>query len=105
MNFAMVPAAERDRKLIADFAAERATLCKAQMVRIGWLATAHQARMLCNELYVLAIAQSTRLRPAQSTLVDRGEAKSQSGLTLLERCHDRSVAGLLLQGRLHGETA
>ena len=74
MNFAMVPATERDRILIADFAAERTALCKTQMVRIGRLATAQQTWMLRNELDVLAIAQSTRLRPDQTTLVDQERA-------------------------------
>ena len=105
MNFAMVPATERDCKFIADFAAERATLCKAQMVRVGRLATAYQARMLRNELYVLAIAQSARLRPAQCTLVDRGKGKSHFGFALLERCHDRFIADLTLRRRLYGEAA
>ena len=43
MDFAVMHAAERDRELIAGLAAERARLCVAQMVGIGWLSPADQA--------------------------------------------------------------
>ena len=56
----MMAAAERHRELIADLAAERPWLGKAQMVRIGGRATANQTGLLDDEPHVLAIANSAR---------------------------------------------
>ena len=44
MNLTMVSATERDRELVADLAAERPCLGKAQMMGIGGTAAADEAR-------------------------------------------------------------
>jgi len=49
MDLTVVGAAQRDGELIADFAAERATLCKADVVGICGSPTADQARMLSDK--------------------------------------------------------
>ena len=46
MDLTMVSATERDRELVADFAAERRCLGKAQMMGIGGTAAADEARLL-----------------------------------------------------------
>jgi hypothetical protein len=60
VDLAMMAAAERHRKLIADLATQRAWLGKAKMVRVGGRATANQTGLVCNEPYVVAIAKSAR---------------------------------------------
>ena len=45
MDLAMVSATERNHELIADLAAKRARLGKAQMMRIGWDAGADETRL------------------------------------------------------------
>jgi hypothetical protein len=62
MNFAVMPAAERNRELITDPSSERAALSKSQVVRIGRTPAANQTRMSCDELHVLSIADSSRRR-------------------------------------------
>jgi hypothetical protein len=42
MDLAMMAAAERHCKFVADLAAKRPVLRKAQVMRIGWRATANQ---------------------------------------------------------------
>jgi hypothetical protein len=61
----MMKATNRDRVLIADFAAQRARLGKAKMMRIGWFAAAHHARPLGHELEVVLIAQAKGLEAEQ----------------------------------------
>jgi glycerol dehydrogenase-like iron-containing ADH family enzyme len=51
----MVNATERDRELVADLAAERRCLGKAQMMGIGGTAAADQARLLGYRFDVVAI--------------------------------------------------
>jgi hypothetical protein len=46
MDFTVVASAKRDGELVADFAAECAALCEAEMVGIAGLAAADQARLL-----------------------------------------------------------
>lgn len=46
MNLTMVPSAQRDGELIADFAPERATLGEAQVMSIRRLPSANQASLL-----------------------------------------------------------
>jgi hypothetical protein len=48
MHFAMMSAAERDRKLIADLAAKRSPLRKAQVMGIGRTTAADQTRLFGN---------------------------------------------------------
>ncbi len=60
MDFAVVHAAERDGELVAGLAPQRAWLCVAQMVRIGWLATADEARLLGDVAQVVLVAVAGR---------------------------------------------
>ena len=55
MNLTMVSATERDRELVADLAAERRGLGKAQMMGIGGAAAADQARLLGHRLDVVTV--------------------------------------------------
>src|SRR6516162_3484296 len=76
MNLTMVSATERDRELVADFAAERRCLGKAQMMGIGGTAAADQARLLGNRFDVIAIANAPQRRQRQHGLVDHGRPSS-----------------------------
>ena len=58
VELAMVEATERNGELVADPAAESARLSKAQMMRIGRHATAHEARFACDKPAVLLIPQT-----------------------------------------------
>jgi hypothetical protein len=70
MDFAMVPAAERDGELIADLTAERAALCESQVMGVAGLAAADQTRLPGDEPDVVAIADAARLRESKHGLVD-----------------------------------
>ena len=63
-------AAEWDRELIADLAAERAALGEAQVVRVAGLAAAHEAGLTGYELEVRLVAASPRNADCQRALVD-----------------------------------
>src|ERR1700720_1280557 len=69
VNFAMVSPAQRHSELIADFAAERAVLRKAEMVGVAWLPPADQAGLLGNKAHMLAIANTPRLGMDQDRFV------------------------------------
>ena len=71
MQFAVMAAAERDGELVADLAAERPALGKAQMMGIAGLAAAEEARLLGDEADMLAIADAPRLGMGQHGFVDR----------------------------------
>jgi hypothetical protein len=60
VQFPMVPAAEGDREFVARFAAQRAWLHVAQMMGIGWLAAADEARLLHDIAKMLAAAIAPR---------------------------------------------
>src|SRR5262245_25821500 len=60
MRGPVIHAAERDGKFVARFAAQRAWLHVAQMMGIGWLAAAHEARLLHDKAKVLAAAVAPR---------------------------------------------
>ena len=62
MNLAMVSTTERDRELIADLAAERRYLGKAQMMGIGGAAAADQARLLGYRFDVITVTDSPGCR-------------------------------------------
>src|SRR5262249_55563796 len=70
MHRTMMPAAEWDRKLIADLAAERTRLHEAEVVRVRGLAAAHKARLLGDIAKVLAVAVATRSGDCEETFVD-----------------------------------
>ena len=72
MNFAMISPAERDRELVADFAAERAVLRKAQVVGIARLTTADQTALLSDKPHVITITNAPRLGMHQERFIDCG---------------------------------
>ena len=70
MNRAVMGPAERDREFIAGLAAERPRLHVAKMMRVGWLAAAHQARLLGDIAKVFPVAIATRGGDREDALVD-----------------------------------
>src|SRR5215813_6948080 len=70
MHRAMMPAAERDRELIADLAAERAGLGKSEVVGVRGLAAAQQTGLLGDVAQVLPVAIATRGGDREDALVD-----------------------------------
>ena len=75
VHFAMMAAAQRHGKLVADPAPERARLHEAQVVGIRRAAAADQARQFGQRSDVIAIAQAPRLRQRQPALVDHRGAR------------------------------
>src|SRR5262249_26247325 len=67
---AMMPAAEWDRELVADLAAERTGLSKSEVVGIRRLAAAQQTRLLGDIAQVLTVAIATRGSDREDALVD-----------------------------------
>src|SRR5262245_13058631 len=70
MHGAMMPATERDHEFIADLATECARLGKSEVVGIGRLATAQQARLLRDVAQVHPVAIAPRRRDREGALVD-----------------------------------
>jgi hypothetical protein len=70
MDRAMVDATERYGEFIAGLAAERAGLQVAQVMRVGWLATADQAWLLGEGAKMLAVAITPRRGNGEDALVD-----------------------------------
>ena len=70
MNRAVMGAAERDRELIADLAAERTGLHEAKVMGIRGLAAADKARLLGDEPKVLPVAIAARSGNREDALVD-----------------------------------
>ena len=70
MDLAMMPTAERHRKLVTDLASERARLGKAQVVCIARHSATYQAGLARHVPDVLAIANAARLRNRQCGFVD-----------------------------------
>ena len=66
----MMDAAEGHGEFIASLAAERARLQVAQVVRVGWLATADQARLLGDRAKVLPVAIAPGCGNGEDALVD-----------------------------------
>jgi hypothetical protein len=62
MYFAVMPPTERHSELVADLAAERRCLGKAQMVSIGGPTTTDQTRLLGNRFNVITVANASRRR-------------------------------------------
>ena len=61
VQLAVMDAAHRNGELVADLAAERPRLGKAQMVGIGRRAAAHQAGLRGHEFAVVLVAQPNGL--------------------------------------------
>src|SRR5207248_1112455 len=70
MHRSMMPATEWDRELIADLAAERTGLGETEVVGIGGLAAADEARLLHDIAQVLSVAIATRGSEREEALVD-----------------------------------
>jgi len=70
MDRAVMRAAQRDCKFIAGPAAERARLEVAKMMRVGWPATADEARLLGDIAKVLSIAITSWRGNGEDALVD-----------------------------------
>ena len=66
----MMPPTERDHEFIADLATERARLGKSEVVRIGRLAGAQQARLLRDIPQVRPVAVAARRRDREGALID-----------------------------------
>jgi hypothetical protein len=88
MHLTVMSPAQRDSKFIADLAAKRRGLRKAQVVGIGRTTTAHQTRLFGNGLDMFTVAEATRRRQAQQGLIDRGPA-----LFFASMLSPRSVCG------------
>ena len=69
VQLAMVSPTQGDGEFITDFAAECPRLSKTQMMRIGWGAAAHQARLGGYKFAVITVAQANCLggNPAAAT--------------------------------------
>jgi hypothetical protein len=61
VHLAVVHAAERDGELITGLASERARLRVAQVMGVGWLAAADQARLPGNVAQMFFVAVAPRL--------------------------------------------
>jgi hypothetical protein len=72
MQLPVMATAERDGELVADFHAERSRLRKAQVMWIGWLPSAHQARLGGDELQMRLVAQPLGFGQGEPALVDQG---------------------------------
>src|SRR5215470_11562827 len=70
MHRAMMPSTEGDRELIADLAAERTGLGKAEVVGVRGLAAAHETRLLGDIAQMLAVAIAPRRSDREDALVD-----------------------------------
>ena len=70
MDLAMVTAAQRYCKFVADLASQRPRLRKAQVMSVGRSPAANQTRLLSHCFDVLPIANATRLGQSEYILVD-----------------------------------
>ena len=71
MNLPMVSATERDRELVADLAAERMVLRKAQVMGVARLTSADDASLLGHKPHMVPIANTPRLAVCQHRFVDQ----------------------------------
>jgi hypothetical protein len=70
MDRSVMRAAQRDREFIAGPAAERARLQVAKMMRVGWPATADEARLLGDMAKMLPVAITPWRSNGEDALVD-----------------------------------
>src|SRR5262249_41885186 len=70
MDRAVMRAAQRHGEFVADPAAERARLQVAKMMRVGWCATADEARLFGDIAKVLAVAITSWRSNGEDALVD-----------------------------------
>ena len=71
MDLAVMSTAERHGELVADFAAERSALRKAQVMGVGGFATADQTSLLRHKAHMVAIADAPRLGMRKNRFIDR----------------------------------
>ena len=89
MNFAVMPAAQRDRELITHPSSERSALRKSEVVGIGGTPAANQAGMSCDVFHMLSIADSSRLRMRRTAFfepLDSGSFGPLGPFPLKRRC-------------------
>lgn len=79
VQFAVVPAAKRDRKLIARLASQGYGLHDPQVMGVGRPAAADQTRLLGDIFDVISIPDPAWLRMHQNTLVDPDRPRPRSG--------------------------
>ena len=82
VNRAVMGATKRDREFIARLAAERARLHESQVMGVGRLAGAEEARLLGDEPKMLLVAVATRRANGEHALVDPARAGRGSVLAL-----------------------
>jgi hypothetical protein len=70
MEDPMVGAAERNRELVADPAAQRPRLRKSQVMGVRWPASAQEARLRGYELEVRTITIAARFAQREDALID-----------------------------------
>ena len=77
MQLPMMTAAERHGELITDLETDRPRLRKPQMMRIGGLPPANQARLGGNKFQVCLVAQALGLGDGELALVDFGRRQGR----------------------------
>jgi hypothetical protein len=90
---AVVDSAERHREFVACFAAERAWLRIAKMMRVRRLTATHQASLLGDKSDVVLVPNSTGLRQGEPALVDIVGAVSFAGLRNMRPEPQRGLDG------------
>ena len=91
MQLAVVEAAERHGVLIAHFAAHRARLSKAQMMRVGRLSTTDQTGLRGHELKMLSVAVTTFSSMSKYAFVDLTAAIFVDGISAIRAWVNRSM--------------
>ena len=71
MELAVMTAAERHGELVADLAAERPALGKAQVMGVGRFTTTDQTSLLRHKAHMVAIADAPRLGMRENRFIDR----------------------------------
>ena len=72
MQFAVMRAAKRDRKLITDLLSQSAGLRKPQMMSVAGLPATDETGLFGHKAQVVTVAQSSRLWQCNNAFVDRG---------------------------------
>src|SRR6476469_3087068 len=70
MQFAVMPAAERNREFVAHLETNRSRLGKSEMVRIRWLPLADHARLGRYESQMCFVAQPLRFGDSELTFIN-----------------------------------
>ena len=98
-----MPPTHGDCKLVADLAAERTVLCKAEVMGIRWLPCTNQAGLLGHISYVVPVANSAWLGQCQCAFIDQVEARTFLQPVRIPRTWCRWLVSLLGRvGRIGG---